>query len=253
MYQVITIHTFQWHYFISNLYSIHHTIPYQDISELCQGLQGFALELHLKENELFWFIAVQSSQDKMTNSCTCPQYIPHIWRSCGTFTSAFAVLLGTMTETSTSSVSFASLGAWNKWKGTRIISTPTSHSLAYLDGLKFQVCILQFRCSKIFFGHHQFHQWTPWKSCIEICPVLLAPGLSHITRRKVTSPNGNARRRKVTSQGGKSHHFVTIPMAQRHPTENQKVTKSSRDIAHSEIFVDFRKFAPNTNGTACAI
>ena len=173
MYQVITIHTFQWHYFIGNLYSIHHTIPYQDISELCQGLQGFALELHLKENELFWFIAVQSSQDKMTNSCTCPQYIPHIWRSCGTFTSAFAVLSGTMTETSTSSVSFASLGAWNKWKGTRIISTPTSHSLAYLDGLKFQVCILQFRCSRIFFGHHQFHQWTPWKSCIEICPVLL--------------------------------------------------------------------------------
>ena len=43
-------------------------------------------------------------------------------------------------------------------------------------------------------------------------------------------------------------------MAQRHPTENQKLTKSSRDIAHSEIFVDFRKkFAPNTNGTACAI
>ena len=83
---------------------------------------------------------------------------------------------------------------------------------------------------------------------------VLAPGLSHITRRKVTSPNGNARWRKVTSQGGKSHHFLTIPMAQRHPTENQKVTKSSRDIAHSEIFVDFRKkFAPNTNGTACAI
>ena len=46
----------------------------------------------------------------------------------------------------------------------------------------------------------------------------------------------------------------TIPMAQRHPTKNQKVTKSSRDIAHSGIFVDFRKkFAPNTNGTACAI
>ena len=46
----------------------------------------------------------------------------------------------------------------------------------------------------------------------------------------------------------------TIPMAQQHPTENQKVTKSSRDIAHSEIFVDLRKkFAPNTNGTACAI
>ena len=44
------------------------------------------------------------------------------------------------------------------------------------------------------------------------------------------------------------------PMAQRHPTENQKVTKSSRDIAHSEIFVDSRKkFAPNTNGTGCAI
>ena len=84
--------------------------------------------------------------------------------------------------------------------------------------------------------------------------MLRAPGLSHIRRRKVTSPNGNARWRKVTSQGGKSHHFVTIPMAQRHPTENQKVTKSSRDIAHSEIFVDFRKkFAPNTNGTACAI
>ena len=83
---------------------------------------------------------------------------------------------------------------------------------------------------------------------------LRAPGLSHITRRKVTSPNGNARWRKVTSQGGKSHHFLTIPMAQRHPTENQKVTKSSRDIAHSEICVDFRKkFAPNTNGTACAI
>ena len=70
---------------------------------------------------------------------------------------------------------------------------------------------------------------------------VLAPGLSHITRRKVTSPNGNARWRKVTSQGGKSHHFLTIPMAQRHPTENQKVTKSSRDIAHSEIFVDFRR------------
>ena len=36
-------------------------------------------------------------------------------------------------------------------------------------------------------------------------------------------------------------------MAQRHPTENQNVTKSSCDIAHSEIFVDFRKkFAPNT-------
>ena len=43
-------------------------------------------------------------------------------------------------------------------------------------------------------------------------------------------------------------------MAQRDPTENQKVTKSSRDIAHSEIFVGPRKkFAPNTNGTACAI
>ena len=84
--------------------------------------------------------------------------------------------------------------------------------------------------------------------------LLLAPGLSHIRRRKVTSPNGNARWRKVTSHGGKSHHFVTIPMAQRHPTENQKLTKSSCDIAHSEIFVDFRKkFAPNTNGTACAI
>ena len=84
---------------------------------------------------------------------------------------------------------------------------------------------------------------SPWNSF-----QLLAPGLSHIRRRKVTSPNGNARWRKVTSHGGKSHHFVTIPMAQRHPTENQKVTKSSRDIAHSEIFVDFRKkFAPNTN------
>ena len=81
-----------------------------------------------------------------------------------------------------------------------------------------------------------------------------APGLSHITRRKVTSPNGIARWRKVTSHGGKSHHFATIPMAQRHSTENRKVTKSSRDIAHSEIFVDFRKkFASNTNGTACAI
>ena len=70
---------------------------------------------------------------------------------------------------------------------------------------------------------------------------LQAPGLSHITRRKVTSPNGIARWRKVTSHGGKSHHFATIPMAQRHSTENRKVTKSSRDIAHSEIFVDFRK------------
>ena len=78
---------------------------------------------------------------------------------------------------------------------------------------------------------------------------LRAPGLSHITRRKVTSPNGIARWRKVTSHGGKSHHFATIPMAQRHSTENRKVTKSSRDIAHSEIFVDFRKkFASNTNG-----
>ena len=84
--------------------------------------------------------------------------------------------------------------------------------------------------------------------------TLQAPGLSHITRRKVTSPNGIARWRKVTSHGGKSHHFATIPMAQRHSTENRKVTKSSRDIAHSEIFVDFRKkFASNTNGTACAI
>ena len=84
--------------------------------------------------------------------------------------------------------------------------------------------------------------------------LIQAPGLSHITRRKVTSPNGIARWRKVTSHGGKSHHFATIPMAQRHSTENRKVTKSSRDIAHSEIFVDFRKkFASNTNGTACAI
>ena len=74
------------------------------------------------------------------------------------------------------------------------------------------------------------------------------------TRRKVTSPNVIARWRKVTSHGGKSHHFVTIPMAQRHPTENRKVTKSSRDIAHREIFVDFwKKFASNTTGTACAI
>ena len=47
-----------------------------------------------------------------------------------------------------------------------------------------------------------------------------APSLSHITRRKVTSPNVNARWRKVTSHGGKSHHFVTIPLSQRHPTEN---------------------------------
>ena len=60
-----------------------------------------------------------------------------------------------------------------------------------------------------------------------------------------------SRWRKVTSHGGKSHHFVTIPMAQRHPIENWKVTKSSRDIAHSEIFVDIRnKFASNANGTA---
>lgn len=103
-------------------------------SRICSGIAPQRTQL---------FIAVQSSQDKMTNSCTCP----HIWRSSGTFTSVFAVLSGTMTETSTSSVSFASLGAWNKWKGTRIISTSTSHSLAYLDGLKFQVCILQFRCS----------------------------------------------------------------------------------------------------------
>ena len=73
-------------------------------------------------------------------------------------------------------------------------------------------------------------------SCLNVSPngtdikrrlpptMLLTPGLSHITRRKVTSPNVNARWRKVTSHGGKSHHFVTIPMAQRRPTENRKVT-----------------------------
>lgn len=156
---------FHWQ---SIIYTSYYTIPgyirtLSRPSRICSGIAPQRKQL---------FIAVQSSQDKMTNSCMCPQYIPHIWRSCGTFTSVFAVLSGTMTETSTSSVSFALLGAWNKWKGTRIISIPTSHSLAYLDGLKFQVCILQFRCSRIFFGHHQFHQWTPWKSCIEICPVL---------------------------------------------------------------------------------
>ena len=74
--------------------------------------------------------------------------------------------------------------------------------------------------------------------------TLRAPGLSHITRRKVTSPNGIARWRKVTSHGGKSHHFATIPMAQRHSTENRKVTKSSRDTAHSEIFVDYTSAKP---------
>ena len=33
-------------------------------------------------------------------------------------------------------------------------------------------------------------------------------------------------------------HFLGLSMAQRHPTENRKVTKSSRDIAHSEILDD---------------
>ena len=76
---------------------------------------------------------------------------------------------------------------------------------------------------------------------ISMNDMIQAPGLSHITRRKVTSPNVTARWRKVTSHGGKSHHFVTIPMAQRHPTENRKVAKFSRDIAHTEIFDDFYK------------
>ena len=59
------------------------------------------------------------------------------------------------------------------------------------------------------------------------------------------------RQARVTSHGGKSHHFVAIPMAQRHPTENAKVTKFSRDIAHTEIFEDCTTtFATTTNGTA---
>ena len=49
------------------------------------------------------------------------------------------------------------------------------------------------------------------------------------------------RQAQVTSHGGKSHHFVAIPMAQRHPTENAKVT----------IFEDCTTtFATNTDGTA---
>ena len=123
-------------------------------------------------------------------------------------------------------------------------------------------CFLCFRCySSVSRGNFAI-PWVSWGPSHPFLHVytcqhrsaIQAPGLSHITRRKVTSPNGIARWRKVTSHGGKSHHFATIPMAQRHSTENRKGTKSNRDIAHSEIFVDFRKkFASNTNGTACAI
>ena len=49
------------------------------------------------------------------------------------------------------------------------------------------------------------------------------------------------RQAQVTSHGGKSHHFVAIPMAQRHPTENAKVT-ISEDCTTT--------FATNTDGTA---
>ena len=57
---------------------------------------------------------------------------------------------------------------------------------------------------------------------------------SHITQC-------NCEMGEVTSYSGKSHHFVTIPQAQRHLTENRKVSQFSRDIAHSEIFHDFYK------------
>ena len=57
---------------------------------------------------------------------------------------------------------------------------------------------------------------------------------SHITQC-------NCEMGEVTSYSGKSHHFVTIPQAQRHLTENRKVSQFSRDIAHSEIYHDFYK------------